>query len=398
MASLSAFSVTLGASARVLYALSRDGHFPKFLSRLHHRYRTPHYALLICAAVVVVFGSSGIVRFVASISDFGYLMGIGIVNYSAIALHRRMPNLRRPFRVGLFPLVPILGVLSCWLFVPALELRSFLLGGSLTVLGATIYLLRPANRRELARLAHVGHKIRLWILTRRRKRMRVLIISGGRQGQSIADRLLAKDEYRLVFRVAEHQVTFIEEDESLCRELEQRYNVPIYQGDGTQQDILEQVGSENVDITIAASEDDGRNVIAALQAKRLGMGTVMAIVQDPNYVPLLGEQGVVAISAPWATAAMVENYLDRPGVAELFEIESGVASLVSVVVPDAAGVAGKSIKQIEIPKECVVAAVIRDRRFVVPRGNTTVEKGDTVVFVGPPAAIRKAHDVFHLTA
>ena len=39
MASLSAFSVTLGASARVLYALGRDRHFPQFFARLHRRYQ-----------------------------------------------------------------------------------------------------------------------------------------------------------------------------------------------------------------------------------------------------------------------------------------------------------------------------------------------------------------------
>ena len=181
--------------------------------------------------------------------------------------------------------------------------------------------------------------------------MRVLIISGGRQGRNIADRLTARDDARLLFRAAEHQVTFIEEDEMLCRELEQRYSVPIYQGDGTKREVLEQVGAENVDVTVAASEDDGRNVIAALQARRLGMGQVMAIVLDPEYIQLLAEQGIIAISAPWATAGMVENYLDRPGVAELIAIGSGTGTLVSVVIPPGAQVAGKLIKDLSIPTE-----------------------------------------------
>ena len=75
--------------------------------------------------------------------------------------------------------------------------------------------------------------------------MRVLIVAGGRLAQNIAKRLLVRDEYRLMFRTAEHQITFIEEDESLCKELEHRYNVPIYQGDGTKKELLEQVGRES---------------------------------------------------------------------------------------------------------------------------------------------------------
>ncbi|UCG14386.1 MAG: amino acid permease [Deltaproteobacteria bacterium] len=181
LASLSAFSVTLGASARILYALGRDGHFPRFFATLHRRFRTPHIALLICATIVIVFGSSGIVKLVASVSDFGYLMGQGIVNLCAIALRKKMPNLRRPFKVVLFPLVPICGVLTCWFFVPALEFRSFVLGGILTVAGASLYLIRPANRDYLGKMPKaVAQRIRTWILLRRRKRMRVLIIDGGR--------------------------------------------------------------------------------------------------------------------------------------------------------------------------------------------------------------------------
>jgi Trk K+ transport system NAD-binding subunit len=344
--------------------------------------------------MVIGFGSSGIVKFVASLSDFGYLMGLGVVNYAVIALHQRMPNLRRPFRVALYPVVPILGIVSCWAFVPALEFRSFVLGAGLTIIGGAIYLITPANRAELARVPATWRRVVTWIRDRRRRRMRVLIISGGRQGKNIADRLLAKDDYRLVFRSAEHQLTFIEEDEGRCRELEQRYNVPIYQGDGTQREILEQVGSGNVDVTVAASEDDGKNVIAAMQAKRLGMGRVMAIVQDPDYIPLLGDQGIVAISAPWATAAMVENYLDRPGVAELFEIGSGVASLVSVVVPEGATVGGKLVRDIDLPKECLIGAVIRGDRYVAARGDTEIKSGDAVVFLGPTDAIKQAYDTF----
>ncbi len=396
MASLSAFSVTLGAGARVLYALGRDGHFPLFFAKLHKKYHTPYISLAICAIIVIIFSSTGIVKFVASVSDFGYLMGLGFVNYAVISLHRKMPNLRRPFKVLLYPVSPILGILSCWLFVPALELRSFILGALLTLIGGGIYLIRPGNRLVLKRIPELIIKLKLLLSYKRRKKMNILIIDGGMLGQNIANRLLAKDEYRLVFRSAQHQITFIEADEARCRELEKRYSVPIFQGDGTKKELLRQVGLDDMDVAIAASEDDGRNVIAAIQVKQMGLNHVIAIVKDPDYISLLEKSGIVAISSPWATAAMVENYLDRPGVADLFEIGTGVASLLGVIVPDNAQVAGKKIKEIKIPFECVVAAVIRGKKFVVPRGDTKILCGDHVVFVGPISAIKKAHEIFSL--
>jgi amino acid transporter/Trk K+ transport system NAD-binding subunit len=396
MASLSAFSVTLGASARVLYALGRDGHFPLIFARLHSRHRTPYISLLICAAIVVIFGSTGIVKFAASMSDFGYLMGLGFVNFAVIALHKKMPNLRRPFKVILYPYIPILGVLSCWIFVPALEARSFFLGGLLTLAGGVIYWFQPANRAELSYLFNGFSRLQVWFQLLKKSRMKILIIDGGKLGRSIADRLLAKDELSLMFRSSEHQITFIEENETICDELEDRYHLPIIQGDGSKREIIEQAGIKNTDVAIAASTDDGRNVIVALQAKRIGIPLVIAIIQDPDYITLIEEKGIVPISVPWSTAAMVENYLDRPGVAQLFEIGRGVASLVGVTVNEKAEVNGKAIRDIDIPKECVIAAVIRGKEFVVPRGETRINSNDRVVFVGPVTAIKKAQAIFQL--
>jgi len=397
MASLSAFSVTLGASARILYALGRDKHFPYIFAQLHPKFQTPHIALFICALIVIIFSSSGIVKFLASLSDFGYLMGLGIINYSVISLHKRMPNLRRPFQTIFFPWIPILGVITTWMFVPALELRSFVLGGILTLVGSGIYLFNSENRAEVFKLTKVYVKLlKLFISKLRRMRMQVLIISGKKQGQNIADRLLAKDEYHMMFRSAEHKVTFIEEDEALCKELEQRYNVPIYQGDGTKKELLVQVGIDNIDVVIAAFEDDGRNVIAALQARQLKLEKVIAIVQNREYTQLLEQNNVVVVNAPWATAAMVENILDNPVLAQLFEFGIGAASLLEVSVPENAKVNGNLIRDIDIPKGGLIAAIIRNNQFVVPRGATNIEVDDRVIFIGPASAIKKAFDIFML--
>ncbi len=224
--------------------------------------------------------------------------------------------------------------------------------------------------------------------------MRVLIVGGKTQGQSIANRLLAKDEVRVMFRSAEHQITFIEEDQTLCEEIERRFNTPIFQGDGSKKEVLEQVGTENIDVVIAASEDDGRNVIVALQARQMGLEQVIGIVQDPEYAQLLEQNDVVAISAPWTTAAMIESLLDRPGLSQLFEFGIGAASVLDVIVPGGSHVGDRPIRELDIPEECVIAAIIRDNKFVVPRGDTVIEENDQVYFIGPAAAIRDACDMF----
>jgi Trk K+ transport system NAD-binding subunit len=394
MASLSAFSVTLGAGARVLYALGRDGYVPGVLARLHPTHNTPHIALFVCAGLVTVLGASGIVRLLAAASSFGYLIAIGVVNYAVIALHQKMPALRRPFKIALYPAVPILGIVACWFFVPMLDPQSLLLGSGLTAVGAVLYLIQPDNRPDFVGLSAAVHRLALYLKAFWRPHMNVLIVGGGNQGQNIADRLLARDEFRMVFRSSEYQITFVEHDEARCEQLERRYNAPVFQGDGTKQEILDQVEPHKMDVAIAATSNDERNAIVALQAKRLGVERVIAIARDPDYVSLLEDSGIVCISAPYATAAMVENYLDRPGAADLFEIESGIATLIDMEVPEESDVVGRRIQDIDIPEQCVVAAVIRGDTFVVPRGQTEIQSGDHVVFVGPSDAVQTARDIF----
>jgi len=393
MASLSAFSVTLGASARVLFALGRDGYVPGVLARLHPKHNTPHIALFICAGMATLLSASGIIRILAAASSFGYLIAIGVVNYAVIALHQKMPALRRPFKIILYPIVPILGIVACWLFVPLLEPESLLLGSGLTVVGAVLYFIKPENRVDLSAFPAVLHRLNLRIKAYWRPHMNVLIVGGGNLGINIADRLLKQDEIHMIFRTSRYQITFIEKDGLRCEKLEHRYGLPIFQGDGTKQEILEQVDPHKMEVAIAATNHDERNAIIALQAKRLGIKRVVAVARDPDYVALMEDSGIACISAPYATAAMIENYLDRPGVAELFELE-GVASLIDMRIPEGAQVIGQQIKDVEIPEQCVVAAIIREGEFVVPRGRTKLRAGDYVVFVGPSEVVQSAHRIF----
>ena len=163
MASLSAFSVTLGASSRVLFALGRDGYVPDVFARLHPTHNTPHIALFMCAGIVTLLGASGIVRLLASASSFGYLIAIGVVNYAVIALHQKMPALRRPFKIMFYPTIPILGMIACWFFVPTLETNSLLLGSGLTAVGGVLYLVQPSNRPDPSALPAAVHRLKLRI-------------------------------------------------------------------------------------------------------------------------------------------------------------------------------------------------------------------------------------------
>jgi len=91
---------------------------------------------------------------------------------------------------------------------------------------------------------------------------------------------------------------------------------------------------------------------------------------------------------------MVENLIERPGLAQLYEFGIGAASLLDAHIPEGANVVGKEIRELAIPEECLIAAIIRDNEFVVPRGKVVIEVDDRIVFIGPAAVVREAADMF----
>lgn len=108
--------VLLYGQTRIFYSMSRDGLLPHFFSKVHSRFQTPHINTLIVGLI------TGIVAGCTPISDLGDLVSLGtlfafaIICFSVIYLRYTQPELERPFHTPFFPLVPVLGILSCgWL-------------------------------------------------------------------------------------------------------------------------------------------------------------------------------------------------------------------------------------------------------------------------------------------
>ncbi|TFG08120.1 amino acid permease [Candidatus Thorarchaeota archaeon] len=134
-----ALNATFLATARVAYSMGRDRYFPAILSNVSERFKTPIPALLLTLVAVSLFAISGNVSLVAAIADFGYLIGLAIVNSSVIVLHQKGLSVPGTFKAKWFPAIPLLGVVTCLILVPFLHLESLYLGSILTVIGLLVY-------------------------------------------------------------------------------------------------------------------------------------------------------------------------------------------------------------------------------------------------------------------
>jgi APA family basic amino acid/polyamine antiporter len=101
--------VMLYGQSRVLYSMSRDGLLPRWASAVHPRFRTPWITSIVVGVFAATFASVLTIGDLASLVNIGTLLAFVIVCLGVWVLRVRRPDLKRPFKTPLVPLVPILG-------------------------------------------------------------------------------------------------------------------------------------------------------------------------------------------------------------------------------------------------------------------------------------------------
>ena len=104
--------VMLLGQSRVFFSMSRDGLLPGVFCEIHPRFRTPSRCNLLFMVFVSLFSGFAPIRLVGEMTSIGTLLAFVIVCAAILIMRKTQPNVPRPFKTPLVPLVPILGVLA----------------------------------------------------------------------------------------------------------------------------------------------------------------------------------------------------------------------------------------------------------------------------------------------
>ena len=102
--------VMLLGQSRVFFTMSRDGLLPRLFCDVHTRFRTPWRCNLVLMVFVAAFSGFAPIALVGSMTSIGTLFAFVLVNGGIIIMRRKYPDMPRPFRTPLVPLVPVLGI------------------------------------------------------------------------------------------------------------------------------------------------------------------------------------------------------------------------------------------------------------------------------------------------
>lgn len=205
--------------------------------------------------------------------------------------------------------------------------------------------------------------------------MRIMIVGGGKVGTYLA-KLLLTDK---------HEVKIIEQQRSEIPRLQQ--DVPtgvILCGNGTDPIVLEAAGVRQSHVVAAVTGTDETNlVVTSLARFEFNVPRTIARVNIPKnswlFVPELGVD--VALNQADLMSHLIAEEMSLGDMLTLLKLRKGQYSLVEQKVNSSALAVGKHIRDLNLPSECVLTAIIRKGQLIIPRGSTILEPGDEVLAV-----------------
>lgn len=218
--------------------------------------------------------------------------------------------------------------------------------------------------------------------------MNVLIIGGGRTGTELAH-LLMEQNHKV--RVVEHRPEILTR---LHRELPTEI---IFQGNATEPVTLEQAGIKNAQVVAACLADDTENLIVCYLARSLfGVSRTVARINNPRNAWLFDDKFHVdtAVNHCEVMARIIEEEVSLGDMITLLKLHGGDYSIIEETIAPKAPAIGIPLKDLGLPENCVIAAVMRSGKVVVPRGGSAFEAGDQVLAVTDREGAEKLAQLF----
>ncbi|MFZ5880680.1 MAG: potassium channel family protein [Chloroflexota bacterium] len=210
--------------------------------------------------------------------------------------------------------------------------------------------------------------------------MFVLIAGGGRTGMQLATLLLSEG----------YKVRLVENRPELLAHLHQELPTEaIYEGSAIDPDALASAGINQAHILAACTADDATNLVLCFMARqRFNVPRTIARINNPRNEWLFNQTFHVDVALNQANvlSSLIREEMSLGDMMTLLKIRHGRYSLVEEKVEPGARAIGVALKDLGLPEECIIAAVIRDGQVTLPRGSTVLKEWDEVLAITSPDA------------
>jgi basic amino acid/polyamine antiporter, APA family len=141
--------VMLMGQSRIFYTMSNDGLIPKAFGELHPKFKTPYKANWILFVFVGLFAAFVPGHVAGDLTSFGTLFAFVLVSIGVWVLRVKEPNIARPFKAPIYPVVSSLGAIICTLMIIGLDAQTLTVALAWMAVGLIVYFLYSRHHSKL---------------------------------------------------------------------------------------------------------------------------------------------------------------------------------------------------------------------------------------------------------
>ncbi len=220
-----------------------------------------------------------------------------------------------------------------------------------------------------------------------------MIVGAGQVGQYLCEKFSSEGQ----------EVVLIDRDEEKLASLERELNIQTHHGNGASARVLAEAGIAKTDLFIAVTNSDEVNLVACFMSRKYEVKTRIARVRSEDLLmsDALGSDDIfgidLIISPNWAMAEEIVKLVHVSEAFDTAEFANGQVELLGYTVGEDHPFAGKTLYEIGTMSsdvQYVMAAIIRQGKTIIPRGEDKIEPGDKIYLVILRQDLAKVEELF----
>ncbi|MEM6679883.1 MAG: Trk system potassium transporter TrkA [Pseudomonadota bacterium] len=219
---------------------------------------------------------------------------------------------------------------------------------------------------------------------------RIVVVGAGNVGLRVA---------REIERRQNHRVTMVERDRPRAeRAADSLSRTVVLNGDALDASVLTEAGIDEADAIVALTDDDRTNLLSCALAEQINPLISIALAKDPTFERLAEPLSVDALIDPRAaTVSSILRHVRRGKIRAVYSIGSGEGEVIEAQVMSTSALAGKRLREIDLPKGAIVGAVRSAKGLQMPHGDLVIGVGDVMVLFALRGMVQKVEQMFRVS-
>jgi len=203
--------------------------------------------------------------------------------------------------------------------------------------------------------------------------MYIIVVGGGKVGFYLSKTLLGEG----------YEVLLIERNGQKVDYFNEQLGMVAIKGDGAEAAVLEAAGASRADVVIAVTGEDEDNLVVCQMAKlAFNVKKTIARVNNPKNEPIFKTLGIdVTVSHTAHIMSIIEQAIPQAPMIHLLNLQHPDMAIVDIKVGIESRIIGEEIGDLELPPDCIIAAVLRGPDLIIPSETTELLEGDDVIAI-----------------